>query len=229
MRYRSHIFLLMLALFPTARLAAQAEAATWSLRVAAINIAGSHHTLWLQTGEGKAPVEVPLNTRVFSPPIEYKGPAALAFYRSAEEASAKEPPASLAAVVVQSSPSLILFSPRQDQENYEAFAIADAEFRFGSFRLVNFSTANIRADLLGKRVLLKSGAAETFAFPEGRNNFPLAYSRSRTVRSRESSGRPNGRSPQPSVNSSCFFQTRKTASSSSAISWTRGRSRLQSR
>jgi hypothetical protein len=154
-------------------LSAQTEEKSWSIRVAALDIAEDHHTLWLRTGTGKQPIEIPLNTRIFSLPIDFKSPAALAFYRTEIEATAEEPPTPLATTILKNASSLIVFSPDADQKKYEAFTIADGEFPFGSFRLVNFSRATIRAEFYGKPTLLKPGAAETITFRDARNATPV--------------------------------------------------------
>lgn len=150
-------------------LSAQTEEKAWSIRVAALDIAEDHHTLWLRTGTGKEPVEIPLNTRIFSLPIDFKSPATIAFYRSSIEATAEEPPAPLATTTLRNASSLIVFSPAADQKKYETFSIADADFPFGSFRLVNFSRATVRAEFSGKPTLLKPGAAETITIRDAQN------------------------------------------------------------
>jgi len=166
------IFPIYLFLFITP-LAAQTEEKSWSIRVAALDIAEEHHTLWLRTGARKEPVEIPLNTRILSLPIDFKGPAALAFYRSAIEASAEEPPAPLATTVLKNDASLIVFSPVADHSKYETFAIADGDSPFGSFRLVNFSRTTVRAEFSGKPTLLKPGAAKTITIHDARNATPV--------------------------------------------------------
>ncbi len=168
-----HPWLKVFLLFSLSPLAAQTEGKSWSIRVAALDIAEEHHTLWLRTGTGKQPVEIPLNTRIFSLPIDFKSPATLAFYRSAIEATAEEPPAPLATTVLRNASSLIVFSPAADQKKYEAFTIADADFPFGSFRLVNFSKATVRAEFSGKPTLLKPGAAETITIRDAQIATPV--------------------------------------------------------
>lgn len=154
-------------------LAAQTDEKSWSIRVAALDIAEDHHTLWLRTGTGKKPIEIPLNTRIFSLPIDFKSPAALAFYRSSIEATAEEPPAPLATTTLRNTSSLIVFSPAADGKKYETFSVADADFPFGSFRLVNFSRATVRAEFSGKPTLLKPGAAETITIRDAQNATPV--------------------------------------------------------
>ncbi len=166
-----HLFpLLALLITP---LHAQKEEKSWSIRAAALDIAEDHHTLWLRTGVGKDPVEISLNTRIFSPTIEFKGASTLTFYRNAIEASAKEPPAPLATTVLKSDHSLIIFSSVADQKRYESFTIADSDFPFGSFRLVNFSQATVRAEIAGKPTVLNPNAAETITFPFAQNASPI--------------------------------------------------------
>lgn len=162
-----HLFLL------ATHLAAQVEERPWSIRVAAVDILEQHHTLWLRTGTGKKPVEIPLNTRIFSPAIDFRSPATLAFYRNETEASAEEPPAPLAATFLRKNDTLIVFSPNAEHGKYETFNIADDDFPFGSFRLVNFSRATVRAEFSGKPTLLKPDAAETFTFQKETNAVPV--------------------------------------------------------
>jgi hypothetical protein len=154
-------------------LAAQTEEKSWSIRVAALDIAGTHDTLWLRTGPEKDPMQISLNTRVFSPPVEFKGPAALAFFKTEAEAKAAEPPAPLASTILKHESALILFSAKPDQKTYQTYTIADGDFPFGSFRLVNFSSATVRAEFSGKPVLLKPNAAETIPFREGQAAIPV--------------------------------------------------------
>lgn len=164
------IFSLFLSLLP---LNAQTEEKSWSIRVAALDIAEDHHTLWLRTGTGKEPVEIPLNTRIFSLPVDFKSPAAVAFYRSAIEATAEEPPTPLATTVLKNKVSLIVFAPDADQKKYETFTIADGDFPIGSFRLVNFSRATVRAEFSGKPTVLKPGAAKTVTIRDAQTATPV--------------------------------------------------------
>ena len=162
-----HLFLIITPL------AAQTEVKSWSIRVAALDIAAEYHTLWLRTGPGKKPVEIALNIHTFSQPFDFKSPAALAFYRTEIEASAEEPPAPLATTVLKNASSLIVFSPDADQKKYETFTIAETDFPFGSFRLVNFSKATVRAEFSGKPTRLKPGAAETITIRDAQNAIPV--------------------------------------------------------
>jgi hypothetical protein len=161
------LFLLITPLF------AQANEKSWSIRVAAMDIAEGHHILWLRTGVGKEPIKIPLNTRIFSQPIDFKGSAALAFYRSAIEASAEEPPKPIATTILRNDATLIVFSPDVDHRKYAAYSISDIDFPFGSFRLVNFSRTTVRAEFSGKPELLKPGTAKTVTFRGERNNIPV--------------------------------------------------------
>jgi hypothetical protein len=154
-------------------LAAQTEEKSWSVRVAALDIIAGHDILWLRTGPGKKPVEIPLNTRIFSQPTDHKGPAALVFYPTASEATAEEPPPPLATAVLTSKSSLLVFSPAKNGKTYQSFVTSDDEFPFGSFRLVNFSKATVRAELGGKTLLLKPGAAGTSAVSNAQNAIPV--------------------------------------------------------
>lgn len=154
-------------------LAGQTEAESRSIRVAALDIAGDHDTLWLRTGPEKDPVEIRLNTRVFSQPIQFKGPATLAFFPNRAEAMAAEAPPPLASTTLKHEASLILFSARPDQKTYQTYNIADGDFPFGSFRLVNFSNATVRAEFSGKPILLKPSAAATIPVREDQAAIPI--------------------------------------------------------
>ncbi len=172
-RFRPFILAALLVTVSTLRLVAQTEPESWSIRVAALEIADVQDTLWLRTGPGKKPVQVSLNTRIFSEPIHYKGPATLVFYQNEAGATAKEPPSPLATTVLKDKSSLVVFSPRPDNKTYQVFTISDGDFPFGSFRLVNFSSATVRAEFSGRPTLLKPGAAETVVFRSEQNATPV--------------------------------------------------------
>ena len=155
------------------RLLAEGTTESWNIRVAALDIVPGHDTLWLRTGQGKEPVQIFLNTRIFSQSTEHKGPAKLVFYRSAAEATAEEPPPPIASTVLSSKSSLLVFSPRSDGKSYRAFVTSDDDFPFGSFRLVNFSKAAVRAELGGKTLFLKPGAAGTCKFRKAETAIPV--------------------------------------------------------
>lgn len=146
-----------------------AESTTRTIRVAALDIADSHDTLWLRTGAGEDPLRIPLNTRVFSQPIQFESPATVRFYSSAEAAAADEPPAPVASVQLANPSSLLVLAPRQDRAGYEAYAIADHDFPFGSFRLVNFSRAKVQGEFSEQTVTLDPGGAETVDFRGSQN------------------------------------------------------------
>lgn len=167
------IKILLCLAISAARIPAQDAAETWSIHVAALDIAGENASLWLSAGPGKEPVEVPLNTRVFSDVIELKGAASLAFHASAAEAAAEEPPPPLATAVLKSKSSLLVFAPDAEGKSYRAFAIDDQAFPFGSFRLVNLSKAAIRAEFAGKVVILKPGGADTIAYRAAEEAIPV--------------------------------------------------------
>ncbi len=167
------ILLLKFFALSVSPLAAQIEEKSWSIRVAALDIVKDHHTLWLRTAVGKEPIEIPLNTRVFSLPIEHKGVAALEFFATAADASAKEALAPLATTTLKSTASLIIFSPSADLEKYQAFTTSEADFPYGSFRLVNFSQATVQAEIAGKTTLLKPSASESIRVSATENAIPV--------------------------------------------------------
>ena len=162
-----NILIYLLLIVP---LSAQEEARSWSIRAAALDFIAGHEILWLRTGAGKEPLKIPLNSRIFSLPITFKGPAAISFYGSAMDASAEQAPAPLASTVLKNDATLIVFSARSDQGKYDSYTINDGDFPFGSFRFVNFSKAIVRAELSSKSILLKPGAAESIAFSGERND-----------------------------------------------------------
>jgi len=149
------------------------EPTTWEIRVAAIDIIPGHDTLWLRTGEGTKPVQVALNLRTFSQPLRYKGPAKAVFYRNEAEAKLAEPPAPLASAALSDKASLIVFSPRPDGTGYQTMVIGDSGFPFGSFRFVNLSGVMALAEIDGKKIRLKQGAAETVIYREAKNSLPV--------------------------------------------------------
>ena len=174
MHIRTHIGLYLLALFASSsQLAAQGEVASWSIRVAAIDIVGEHHTLWLRTSGRKDPVEVPINTRVFSPSIQFTGAARLDFHASAAEASAEVLPHPLASTSLTGKSSLLVFAPDVGEKGYRIFVTPDEDFPFGSFRLVNLSAATVRAEFAAKVIILRPGAAETITYREGEQAIPV--------------------------------------------------------
>jgi len=156
--------------------AAQAEAESWSIRVAALDIAGGHDTLWLRADSGGEPLRLPLNTRVFSRAIAYKGPPQISFYGSAAEATAEEAPEPIASSLLRSRASLLVFAPRADGMGYQVMVISDNEFPLGSFRLANLSSATVIAELAGRSVSLGPGKAETFAYRQAENAIPVRLS-----------------------------------------------------
>jgi hypothetical protein len=119
------------------------------------------------------PAEMTLNIRIFSQPTAYKEPAKLDFYGSADEGAAEKPPPPLASSVLSSKSSLLLLSPDAKGKTYRIFVTSDDDFPFGSFRLVNFSKATVRAELGGKTLLLKPGAAGTSAVSNAQNAIPV--------------------------------------------------------
>ncbi len=149
------------------------EPTTWGIRVAAIDIIPGHDTLWLRTGKGTKPVEVPLNIRTFSQSIRYKGLPNAIFFRDEAEAKLAEPPAPFASATLSDKSSLIVFSPRPDGAGYQTMVISDSGFPFGSFRFVNFSGVMALAEIDGKRIRLKQGAAETVTYHEAKRSLPV--------------------------------------------------------
>lgn len=164
------LLLPLLTLAPT--LAAQ-EASAWTIRVAALDIGDTGDTLWLRSGDGVEPVQVRLNTRIFSPPIRIESPATLRFHASENAAVAEDSPAPLASVRLTSPSSLLVFSPRRERDGYDIHATADGDFPFGSFRLVNFSRATVRAEFGARTVMLAYGDAETVSFRGSQNITPV--------------------------------------------------------
>lgn len=157
----------------TSSLHADEKSTTWDIRVAAVDILPGHDTLWLRTGPGTKPVQVPLNIRTFSQPIRYKGPANAVFFRNETEASLEKPPAALASASLGEKASLIVFSPRADGTDYQTMIIGDSRFPFGSFRFVNGSAIAALVEIDGKRIPLRHGAVETLTFQETKNSLAV--------------------------------------------------------
>ena len=165
--------ILALIFIGTLDLSAQTDAQLREIKVAAIDIVGKAHTLWLRTGTGKDAVEVPLNTRVFSPVLKYKGGGVALFYKSKADATAEKPPKPFARVVLKNRKSLIVFTPASKGGGYRAYAIQNSSFPFGSFRMVNFSKLPVLVDLGRRQSVLKTNQSKTFTFPNGKQSVPV--------------------------------------------------------
>jgi len=163
----------LLALVPVINLPAQDAAETWTVRVAALDIAGGHDTLWLRTGAEKEAIKVQLNTRVFSEAIEFKGDSKIEFFTTAAEAAAEIPPLPLATAHLMDPSSLLLFAPKADEVGYRVFLIADERFPFGSFRFVNLSKSNVHVELDDKSSMLEPGTTRTVSFSNAKLNIPV--------------------------------------------------------
>jgi hypothetical protein len=149
---------------------AEDKSTTWDIRVAAVDILPGHDTVWLRTGPGTKPVRVPLNIRIFSPPIRHKAPAKAAFFRSEAEALLVEPPTPLVTAALTSKSVLIVFAPRPDGAGYQAMVVDDSVFPYGSFRFVNGSSVPTLVEIDGKRLAMKPGAAETVTYKEAKSS-----------------------------------------------------------
>ncbi|NNC88059.1 MAG: hypothetical protein HKN82_06305 [Akkermansiaceae bacterium] len=128
-------------------------AITAELQVAATGIAGKHHTLWLRTGPGKAPVKVSPTLRTFSLPISYKGPARADFFETAQDAQADPPTVQpLASVPLQAGALLLVFVPDAESKTraYRVHATRAGSFPHGSFNFINFSKSAIFVQSEGK-------------------------------------------------------------------------------
>jgi len=68
---------------------------------------------------------------------------------------------------------LIVFCPRPDGTAYQAMVIGDSGFPFGSFRFVDLSGVMALAEIDGKKIRLKNGAAETVAYREAKSSLPV--------------------------------------------------------
>lgn len=137
------------------------------IRAAAVNIAGGNATLWLRTGPGKEPVKLPLNIRIFSEPVKYKGPVIARFYASEVDAMADDPPNPIAQVKLPRRNLLILFQPKPDTSGYTGLPVADSRFPFGSFHLVNLSEDKIGVDMAAKKMIIPPGKSKTYSLPAG--------------------------------------------------------------
>ena len=157
----------------TSSLHADDKSSTWDIRVAAVDIIPGCDTIWLRTGPGAKPVQVPLNIRTFSQPIRYTGPAGTVFFRNETEASLDKPPAALASASLREKASLIIFSPRADGTGYQTMVIGDSGFPFGSFRFVNGSAIAALVEIDGRKIPLKHGATETLTYQETKNSLAV--------------------------------------------------------
>jgi hypothetical protein len=135
------------------------------LRVAATDIAGNHHTLWLRTGPERDPLEVPLNVRTFSTPITYEGLPQAQFFANAASARAAEPTEKpLLSTTLVAGSTLLVFVPSDD--NYRALPISGSDFPFGSFRFANLTRAMVRAEVGKEAVNLEPGESQSFRYSQ---------------------------------------------------------------
>ena len=136
--------LLVVVEAPSGHAAPDPSAITAELRVAALDIAGAYHTLWLRTGPGRKPLEVSLNIRTFSNPIAYQGSARAQFFATPQAAEAADPaPPPLIDTTLQPGGTLLVFVPVNDKDTYRIYPIRDQDFPYGSFNFANFSQAEI--------------------------------------------------------------------------------------
>jgi hypothetical protein len=135
------------------------------LRVAATGIAGEHHTLWLRTGPERDPLEVPLNVRTFSAPIQYAGLPLAQFFATKDAARAAEPVEKpLLTTTLPQGSTLLVFVPGEG--NYRILPVAAADFPYGSFRFANLTRALVRAELGKEASNLAPGESRTFSYTQ---------------------------------------------------------------
>jgi len=161
-QFSKYLFALLILI--GAPIHAKEEKKTWHIRVAAMDIAGEMSSLWLSNGPGAEPLELKLNIWSFSRVIEFKGAGNLAFHSSAANASAEEPPKPVVRVIIKEKDSMIVFAPNEEKDAYQAFVIADSDFPFGAFRLVNLSKIPVRARFADQKCFVKPGNSESIAF-----------------------------------------------------------------
>jgi hypothetical protein len=112
-------------------------------KVAATGIAVSQHTLWLRTGPGKPALEIRLNTRSFSRPIQYRGaPEGLFFAKQADAEAIELIEAPIARVQLDAGSALLVFIPSSDSQYYVLPTRAEV-FDFGSFNFANYSKSTV--------------------------------------------------------------------------------------
>jgi hypothetical protein len=135
------------------------------LRVAATDIVGEHHTLWLRTGVGSDPVKLQLNVRTFTETLQHEGPEKSGVYATEADARAEEPAQPpLLTLSLAGGSKMFVFLP--DGPSYRALTIPEGDFPYGSIRLANLAKALIHADLGKQSVNLAPGASKTFSYQE---------------------------------------------------------------
>ncbi|HAC80883.1 MAG TPA: hypothetical protein DCG06_11355 [Deltaproteobacteria bacterium] len=154
--------------------AAPEDKKIYQIRCAATGIVGGHHILWLRTGVGKKPVQVQLNTRVFSAPVKYKGVPVAQFFPTKAAAMAEKPPKPIAEVKLTGRSVMIVFQPRKDASGYEVSTTAEKNFPFGSFRVVNFSKDKVRMDMGDKKRVIPPAKSITYRFLKGNKALPVS-------------------------------------------------------
>jgi hypothetical protein len=122
------------------------------IRFAATSIIEKKHTLWLRTGPEKNAVKVSLNTRSFTRPVNYKGPAIAQIYSDKDMAESAEPTVPpLLTIRLQTGASLAILLPKEDGSPYRGYITRGNDFPYGSIQFYNFSKAEI---------LIKNGSKE---------------------------------------------------------------------
>jgi hypothetical protein len=135
------------------------------LRVAATDIAGDHHTLWLRTGPDRDPLEVPLNVRTFSAPIVYEGLPQAEFFSTAaaaRETTPSEKP--LLTTILATGSTLLVFVP--GEASYRILPVPGADFPYGSFRFANLTRALVRAEVGKEAANLEPGQSQSFRYAQ---------------------------------------------------------------
>jgi hypothetical protein len=117
------------------------------MKVAATGIADGQHTLWLRTGPEKPAVEIRLNTRSFSRPIQYRGsPEGLFFATQAAAEAVELLESPIARVQLAAGNALLVFIPNSNGQ-YHVLPTRGDEFDYGSFNFANYSKSTVVVQL----------------------------------------------------------------------------------
>ncbi len=150
---------LSLVLLMPAGLTAQEANKKISITVCATDIVGDLNTLHLASGGKPAAktfkwLDIPLNVFTVSQPIEVTGPRTLNFLATATPDS---PPVASIGLPGDASSYLLVFVPNSDSNGYRIIPIAEHDFPYGSYFLVNCSKVRLAVNIADQKKLLKSG------------------------------------------------------------------------
>ncbi len=162
---------LSLVVYMPAGLCAQEANKKISITVCATDIVGDLNTLHLASGGKPAAktlkwLDIPLNVFTVSQPIEVIGPRTLNFLAAA---TLDSPPVASTAIPGDATSYLLVFVPNKDANGYRIIPIAEPDFPYGSYFLVNCSKVRLAVSIGDQKKLLKPGEQANVAGANGKS------------------------------------------------------------